>query len=78
MARRKVTAPLRPLSARERHLAGMARYYGGPLRTDLREWDAAHGASFRLAHGIASQRDVEAFERGEVEPDPSAPLPPTS
>ena len=79
MARRKESALLRPLSARERHLAVLARFYGtGAQREALRRWDGEHGASLRLAHGIGSARDLEAFERGEVAPDPLAPLPPTS
>ncbi len=76
MARRKETALLRPPSARERHLAILARYYGGAQREALRRWDDEHGAAFRLAHGLANRRDHEALERGEVEPDPLAPRPP--
>ncbi len=77
MARRKATALLRPLSARERHLATMARYYGGGAQREaLRRWDDEHGAAFGLAHGLANRRDHEALERGVVAPDPRAPLPP--
>ncbi len=77
MARRKPLALLRPLSAHERHVAGLARFYGsGALREALRAWDDEHGSGFRLAHGVADARDLEAFERGEAVPDPSAPRPP--